>query len=87
VADVYGARVHIDGDRMAGAPELADGLNAAGVRAVAGGDLSSSVRLFVEAMPEPCAALVLGAGDVGLLKDELFEQLALCRSGERRPVR
>jgi len=77
VADVYGARTHIDGDRQASSHDVADGLVAAGVRAVAPGPLDASVRCFVDGLPENSVALVLGAGDVGSIKDELFEQLAL----------
>jgi UDP-N-acetylmuramate--alanine ligase len=77
VADVYGARAHIDGDHEAGAHDVADGLVAAGVRAVAPGPLPAAIRSFVEGLSENCAALVLGAGDVGSIKDELFDHLAL----------
>jgi UDP-N-acetylmuramate--alanine ligase len=77
VADVYGARVHIDGEHQAGAHDVADGLLGAGVRAVAPGPLSAAIRCFVDGLPEDCAALVLGAGDVGSIKDELFDHLAL----------
>lgn len=77
VTDVYGARVHIDGDVTANAADIADGLVAAGVPAVAPGDLAASLSGFVKALPDKCAALVLGAGDVGQTRDELFRQLAL----------
>jgi UDP-N-acetylmuramate--alanine ligase len=77
VADVYGARRHIDGGHLAGAPELVDGLTARGVDAALGGNLSDSVRRFARDLPERCCALVLGAGDVEQAKHELLDQLAV----------
>jgi UDP-N-acetylmuramate--alanine ligase len=80
VADVYGARAHIDGV-SAGAPELAQELRALGVEALAGGALAESVERFAEGLPPRCAAFVLGAGDIGGIRHELFGRLAL--SGAR----
>jgi UDP-N-acetylmuramate--alanine ligase len=80
VSDVYGARAHIDGV-SAGAPELARELGARGIDALAGGTLSASVERFVEGLPARCAAFVLGAGDIGGIRHELFGRLAL--SGAR----
>ena len=77
VADVYGARRHIDGRHLAGSPELADGLVGCGVDAVDGGSLTDSVKRFVDGLREPCIALVLGAGDVEQAKYELLDQLAV----------
>ncbi len=81
VADVYGARTHIDGTRFAGAPELVDGLRAIRVPAACGGPLGSAVQRFVEGLSEkgaaPACALVLGAGDVEHVQDELLGKLAL----------
>ena len=77
VADVYGARAHVDGEHRAGAADLADGLVRSGVRAVAPGPLAKSIECFVDGLPESAAALVLGAGDVGMIRDELFRHLAL----------
>jgi UDP-N-acetylmuramate--alanine ligase len=83
VADVYGARAHIDGEHTAGASELAQALVGARVPAVWGGKLATSVKRFVEALPEDCAALVMGAGDVEECKDELRQRLAVRRSRPR----
>jgi len=80
VADVYGARAHIDGDHAAGAADIAAGLLARGVRAVAPGDLAASITCFADGLPENAAALVLGAGDVGRIRDELLRQVALRRA-------
>jgi len=81
VADVYGARAHIDGPRTAGAPELVDGLKSIHVRAAHGGPLGSAVQRLVEGLEEPgetpACALVLGAGDVEHVQDELLGKLAL----------
>jgi UDP-N-acetylmuramate--alanine ligase len=77
VADVYGARAHIDGEHTAGAPELARALREAGVDATWGGDLASSARNFAQAWPDECAALVLGAGDVENVREDLLAHLAL----------
>jgi UDP-N-acetylmuramate--alanine ligase len=87
VAEVYGARKHIDGERFAGAPELVRALERRGVRAVDGGPLASAVDHFVRALPEKAAALVIGAGDVERVRDALFRDLALrgaLRGGPRR---
>ncbi|HVS17232.1 MAG TPA: Mur ligase family protein [Planctomycetota bacterium] len=77
VADVYGARAHIDGGHLAGAPELVANLARAGVAAEAGGDLAASVRIFARGLPERCAALVLGAGDVDGIREELTRAVAV----------
>jgi UDP-N-acetylmuramate--alanine ligase len=87
VADVYGARAHIDGEHLAGAPELAAKLAAAGVPTVAGGTLGASAAALCEDLPQECAVLVLGAGDVVDIKDDLFHRLAVrraVRGGSRR---
>ncbi len=82
VADVYGARAHID-RQAAGSAELAQGLMKARTPAVAGGDLSSSVAAILEDLPGGSALLVLGAGDVDTIRHELFEELALRRDPSR----
>jgi UDP-N-acetylmuramate--alanine ligase len=81
VADVYGARTHVDGEHTAGAADLADRLVKAGVRAVAPGPLAASIECFVDGLTDSAAALVLGAGDVGMIRDELFRRLALRSAG------
>jgi UDP-N-acetylmuramate--alanine ligase len=84
VAEVYGARAHIDGETSAGAEELVDQARALGVDAHTGGPLRTAVKRFVGGLPTPCAALVLGAGDVGGIRDELLGELALSRALESR---
>lgn len=76
IADVYGARAHVD-SVAAGAPELALGLRRAGVDALAGGELARSVDALLERLPEGAAVFVLGAGDVESIRDDLFQKLAL----------
>jgi UDP-N-acetylmuramate--alanine ligase len=78
VSDVYGARRHIDAVG-AGAAELAERLRRAGVDAVAAGDLGASLSATLEHLPDRCALLVLGAGDVDTLRDDLLHDLALRR--------
>lgn len=76
VADVYGARAHID-TTSAGAPELVALLSRAGVDAVAGGEPRDAITKLCERLPAGGAALVLGAGDIDLYKHDLLEELAL----------
>ncbi len=85
VADVYGARKHIDRE-AAGAPELVLGLRRAGVDAVEGGAPAASVRDLAAGLPSSAAALILGAGDIDLSKHELIEAVAL-RGGRVRGAR
>jgi UDP-N-acetylmuramate--alanine ligase len=84
VADVYGARTHVDGQRSAGAHDLAAGLVARGVDAHAGGPLATAAERFTAGLPARCAALVLGAGDIGGIRDELHRHLALSGAAASR---
>lgn len=77
VAEVYGARRHRIGERSAGSAELAAELGALGVDAVVGGPLASAVQRLVAGLPSRATALILGAGDVDLVKDGLLRDLAL----------
>jgi len=76
VADVYGARLHIDTE-SAGSEELVTRLKRAQVEAVFGGDLAGSVSAAMERVPTGGGLLVLGAGDVDGIRDELLNSLAL----------
>jgi UDP-N-acetylmuramate--alanine ligase len=76
ISDVYGARTHID-HVGAGAEELARRLRKADVQALAGGDLASSTSAILEDLPPNAALLVLGAGDIDTIRDDLFRELAL----------
>jgi UDP-N-acetylmuramate--alanine ligase len=76
VSDVYGARLHIDTE-SAGSEELVTRLKRAHVEAVFGGDLASSVSAALERVPAGGGLLVLGAGDVDGIRDELLNSLAL----------
>ncbi|MBL8861488.1 MAG: UDP-N-acetylmuramate--L-alanine ligase [Planctomycetes bacterium] len=82
VADVYGARQHIDRE-AAGAPELVARLRRAGLDALEAGSPSAAVKLLAAGLPSPCAALILGAGDIDLAHDELIEAVALRGSAAR----
>jgi UDP-N-acetylmuramate--alanine ligase len=77
VTDVYGARVHIDGQHFAGAAELAEATRRHGGRCEHVAGLSASAHRLSEVLPERALALVLGAGDVENVKDELLGHLAL----------
>jgi UDP-N-acetylmuramate--alanine ligase len=77
VADVYGARKHIDAERFAGAPELVLGLQQRGVDGVLGGALDAALTALVRGLPERAAAFILGAGDVELVREDLLEKLAV----------
>jgi len=76
IADVYGARAHIDSE-SAGAEELVRRLALAGVDAVLGGPLAESVAASVEGLRAGSGLLVLGAGDVDGVREELLERLAV----------
>ena len=76
VAEVYGARAHIDTE-SAGSEELVRRLGLAGVDAVFGGSLSGSVSAALEELPAGSGLLVMGAGDVDGVREELLERLAL----------
>lgn len=82
VSEVYGARAHID--RVgAGAEDLVVRLKRAGIDATFGGAPSASVAVFAARVPAGSAALVFGAGDIDLYKDELVQAL-LARSSTPR---
>ena len=87
VSDVYGARTHIDGTRFAGSADMAAGLRARRIDAVHGGDLEASVEAFVEGLPKKAAALVIGAGDIELVRDDLLDDLALRETARRGSMR
>lgn len=76
VADVYGARTHID-EQTAGAKELAELIQETGVKATAGGSLEASRELYETHLTGGTGALILGAGDIDTIRDELTANLAL----------
>jgi UDP-N-acetylmuramate--alanine ligase len=76
VADVYGARRHVDGERRAGAPELVIALRRRGVAAEEGGGPRAAAARFAAALPAEAAAFVLGAGDIEDVREELLAALA-----------
>jgi UDP-N-acetylmuramate--alanine ligase len=82
VTDVYGARAHID-KQGAGAEDLVSRLKRAGVDAVFGGSPRESVTKLCERLPSGSAAMILGAGDIDLSKNDLLEELALRGPGAR----
>ena len=76
VADVYGARPAID-SHAAGAEDLVQALVDAGVEAVYGGPPAHAAEAFATEMTFDTAGLVLGAGDIDGIKDDLLSRLAL----------
>ncbi|HIF39874.1 MAG TPA: hypothetical protein EYQ74_02085 [Planctomycetes bacterium] len=71
VADVYGARAAID-SHTAGAEELVQALKAVDVDAVYGGPPAQAAEVFKTEMTFETAGLVLGAGDIDGIKDDLL---------------
>jgi UDP-N-acetylmuramate--alanine ligase len=86
VADVYGARAHIDTE-AAGAEELVARLAKAGVDAERGGSPIESAKILCAGLCGQSAALILGAGDIDLVRHDLLEELALRGPGGRGPLR
>ncbi|HUR27434.1 MAG TPA: Mur ligase family protein [Planctomycetota bacterium] len=80
IADVYGARNHIDGANSATATDIANGLASCKVSAFAPGDKANSARVFAAGLPDNGVGLVLGAGDIEDVQDELLAHLALRRT-------
>jgi len=77
VADVYGARRAAAGEPLAAAPELVAALERRGARVLFGGPLREAARLFARNVPMGALALVVGAGDIDRIKDDLCDDLAL----------
>ena len=77
ISDVYGARTHIDGGNTATAADVAAGIVRRGTPAAAPGNRSASVREFARGLPQHSGGLVLGAGNIKDIKDELIAELAL----------
>lgn len=77
VADVYGARTHIDAREGADAATLAMRLARAHVDAVAGGPPELAARVFAEGLNKSSCAFVLGAGDIDRVEKELIDAVAL----------
>lgn len=77
VADVYGARRHIDRIEGADAETLVSRLRRADVTAEAGGPPSESARALVSGLGRDAAVMVLGAGDIDQVRGELTDAVAL----------
>ena len=76
IADVYGARTHIDGEQLATAGDIVSGLARMDISATAPGDKWASARAFAAGLPDNAVGLILGAGDIDEIKHELLAQLA-----------
>lgn len=77
VADVYGARKHIDARGGADAETLVQRLRRAGVDATVGGPPSQAGARFAEGLTPESAAFVLGAGDIDRVREDLVDAVAL----------
>ena len=79
VADVYGARAADRDAPAASAEDLVARLEALGARAIHGGSLDASVSAVLDELPDETALLVVGAGDVETIRDDLVRRVALRR--------
>lgn len=75
VADVYGARVHKDGEHRAGAADLVAALRRRGASAEEGGDPARACERLTAVLPEAAAAFVIGAGDIEGIRERLLGEL------------
>jgi len=82
VADVYGARAALD-EHAACAEDVALRLRRAGKDALAPGAASAALGAAVEGLPRNAALLVLGAGDIDGIRNDLVAALAVRRVGAR----
>lgn len=77
IADVYGARKHIDAVAGADAAALVSRLVRARVEAEEGGDPRAAALVLAAGVEADAAVLVLGAGDIDGIRDDLRNHLAL----------
>ncbi|MEO0652282.1 MAG: Mur ligase domain-containing protein, partial [Planctomycetota bacterium] len=77
VSAVYGARRAVGDAPAAEAEDLVERLRARGVQAVAGGTLDASVERLLESLERPATVMVVGAGDVETIRDDLVRRTAL----------
>lgn len=80
VAPVYGARKHIDGVVFAGAEEMAAAANKRGGCVRFADSKEQATAMLAEGLDrvEQAVGLILGAGDVEGVRDDLINRLALC---------
>ena len=83
VADVYGARRHIDRIEGADAETLVTRLLRAGTDAVVGGPPRGACEVFARGLVNGACALVLGAGDIDGIQGELIDAVAVRFAGKR----
>jgi len=83
VAEVYGARSHIDAAHQAGAGELVQRINALGGHAFEGGAPTAAVKVYAHGLTSGALGLVVGAGDIEGVREDLLRELALCGAGAR----
>lgn len=83
IADVYGARKHIDRRNGAGAETLVTRLRLAGLDAHLGGGPKTSAAKFAAGLNQDAVGFVLGAGDIDGIRGDLTDAVAL-RFASRR---
>lgn len=76
LTEVYGARTHVDGAHFAGAEALFRALDERGVPVAFEADLVAGARRFAQSLPENAVGLVLGAGDVENVRDDVARVLS-----------
>jgi UDP-N-acetylmuramate--alanine ligase len=77
IADVYGARKHIDVQAGADAAAIVTRLRRARMEAEEGGPAHASSQVLAAGIERDAVALVIGAGDIDEVRDGLFRELAL----------
>ena len=83
VADVYGARKHIDRRSGADAETLVTRLRLAGVEAHLGGPPAAAGEKFAAGLTQDSVGFVLGAGDIDGIREDLTHAVAM-RFASRR---
>ncbi len=83
VADVYGARKHIDRRSGADAKTLVTKLRLAGLDAHCGGSPAKSGEVFAAGLTSDSVGFVLGAGDIDGIREDLTHAVALRFASQR----
>lgn len=82
VADVYGARVALEETQVT-SEDLAMRLRRAGLESRAAGPAPRAALELVDGVPREAVVLVMGAGDIDRVRDDLLGALALRRTAQR----
>ena len=82
VADVYGARVALEETQVT-SEDLAMRLRRAGLESRSAGPAPRAALELVDGVPREAVVLVMGAGDIDRVRDDLLGALALRRTAQR----